>query len=397
MAYPIADRIQTLPDYPFAVIDEQVEKLRAQGLSPVDFGVGDPTIPTPALVRERLKAAADERAASGYPSYVGAPEFRSAAAAWMKRRFGVDVDADTEVTTTIGSKEGIFHFPLGHAQAGDIVLCPTPGYPPYSRGASFAGATPYFLPLTRKNGYLPDLDAIPDTIAKPAKILWLCYPGAPTGVNAPAEFFEKAVAWGRKNGVIVVNDEAYCDLYFTDEPPHSILEHGKEGVVAFHSMSKRSAMTGWRIGWTAGDPEIIKTFRKVKTNIDSGCPTFIQDAAIAALQDDRHVEEMRADYGKKRDLLAGCFEELGFENCAPDSSIHYWQKLPDGMDALAFAKKLLAPDVAVVCTPGPWVSDECADGSNPGLGYVRFSMVPSVEDTERACERMLAKKGELLS
>ena len=396
MAYPIAERIRNLPAYPFAVINEQVDKLRAEGLAPIDFGVGDPTIPTPELVRERLKTAVDERAAAGYPSYIGTPQFREAAAGWMQRRFGVDLDPATQITTTVGSKEGIFNFPLGHVEPGDIVLCPTPGYPPYARGTTFAGGTPYFLPLTKENGYLPDLAILPDAIVNQARILWLCYPGAPTGVNATREFFEKAIAWGRENDVIIVNDEAYSDLYFTEEPPHSILEYGIEGVVAFHSMSKRSAMTGWRVGWTAGDPEIIATFRKVKTNIDSGSPSFIQDAAAAALGNEQHVVEARAGYHAKRDTLAACFQELGFDDCAPDATIHYWQKLPHGVDAIEFAKKLLDPEIAVVCTPGPWISDECADGSNPGLGYVRFSMVPSQADTERACAAMLAKRDWLL-
>ena len=396
MAYHVASRIRSLPSYPFAVIGEQVQKLRDQGLSPVDFGVGDPTVPTPELVREQLKLAVDKRAQSGYPSYIGDAGFRQAAAAWMERRFGVELDAATQITTTIGSKEGIFNFPLGHVEQGDIVLCPTPGYPPYARGAQFAGGEPYFMPLTRENRYLPDLDAIPAGIAGRARILWLCYPGAPTGVNAPAKFFEDAIAWGRANDVIVVNDEAYCDLYLDGEPPHSILEYGTEGVIAFHSMSKRSAMTGWRIGWTAGDPEIIATFRKVKTNIDSGCPTFVQDASVAALEDEEHVEAFRADYKTKRDMLKACFTELGFDDCAPAATIHYWQKLPDGVDALEFAKKLLVPEIAVVCTPGPWISDVCADGSNPGEGYVRFSLVPSQADTKRACEAMLANRKVLL-
>ena len=285
MAYKIAARIRDLPAYPFAVIDAKVKELRDQGLAPVDFGVGDPTLPTPTVVRERLKTAVDERASSGYPSYIGSPDFRAAAAQWIQDQFGASIDPATDITTTVGSKEGIFNFALGFCEPGDIVLCPTPGYPPYSRGASFAGATPYFLPLTRENKYLPDLDAIPAEVVEKARILWLCYPNAPTGANAPAEFFEKAIAWGRANDVIVVNDEAYTDLYYT-EKPRSILEFGKEGVVSFFSMSKRSAMTGWRVGFTAGDPEIIGTFRKVKTNIDSGAPTFIQDAAIAGLEDE---------------------------------------------------------------------------------------------------------------
>jgi len=396
MAYPLASRIRSLPSYPFAVIGAQVQKLKDQGLSPVDFGVGDPTLPTPELVRERLKSAVDERATAGYPSYIGDAGFREAAAGWMERRFGVRLDPATSITTTIGSKEGIFNFPLGNVEQGDVVLCPTPGYPPYARGTQFAGGEPYFMPLHRETGYLPDLGAIPADIVERARILWLCYPGAPTGVNAPRAFFEEAIAWGREHNVIVVNDEAYCDLYFDGEPPHSILEYGLEGVIAFHSMSKRSAMTGWRIGWTAGDPEIIATFRKVKTNIDSGCPTFVQDAAAAALEDESHVIEARAGYKAKRDLLQACFKELGFDDCAPAATIHYWQKLPDGVDALEFAKKLLVPEIAVVCTPGPWISDVCADGSNPGEGYVRFSLVPSQADTKRACEAMLANRSVLL-
>jgi LL-diaminopimelate aminotransferase len=397
MSYPVAERIRTLPDYPFAVISARVAELRANGIEPVDFGVGDPTLPTPETVRARLKVAVDERAAAGYPSYVGDPGFRQAAAAWLERMHGVFLDPGTQVTTTIGSKEGIFHLPLGFLDPGDVALCPSPGYPPYVRGTLFAGGVPHFFPLRKKNGYLPDLDAIPDNVAGKARILWLCYPNAPCGALAPDEFFERAIAWGRERNVIVINDEAYLDLYYTETRPRSILEFGTDGVVAFFSMSKRSAMTGWRCGFTAGDPEVIATFRKVKTNVDSGCPTFIQDASTTGLEDESHVEEFRKDYRAKRDLLNGALSELGFEDCAPEATIHYWQKLPDGLDAVDFATRLLDPEIAVVCTPGPWISDECADGENPGDGYVRFSLVPSQADTEKACQRMLAKRAHLLA
>ena len=279
--------------------------------------------------------------------------------------------------------------------AGDKVLCPSPGYPPYSRGTVFAGGTPHYLPLLRENHYLPDLGAIPADVAKSARILWLCYPNAPTGAIAPDAFLEEAVAWGRAHDVIVVNDEAYADLYY-GEKPRSILEFGIDGVVAFFSMSKRSAMTGWRIGWTAGDAEIISVMRRVKTNIDSGTPSFIQDAAIDGLADETHVDAMRADYREKRDLLAAAFADLGFEDCAPQSTIHYWQRLPKGVDAIDFAQRLLAPEIAVVCTPGPWIAEECAGGVNPGAGHVRFSMVPSIEDTRRACDAIRASKSKLL-
>jgi LL-diaminopimelate aminotransferase len=391
----IAERVRSLPAYPFAVIDEKVAELRRRGVHPADFGVGDPTLPTPTLVRERLKTAVDERADSGYPSYIGSAEFRAAAAAWIRRSFGVAVDPTKEVTSTIGSKEGIFHFPLGFVEPGDVVLCPSPGYPPYSRGALFAGARPYFLPLMKERAYLPDLDAVPADVARTARLLWLCYPGAPTGALAPRSFLERAVAWARERGILVVNDEAYTDIYF-GEKPHSILECGTEGVIAFFSLSKRSAMTGWRIGFTAGDAEAIAAFRKVKTNIDSGTPTFIQDAAIAALADETHVRGMRDEYRAKRDLLAAGFRDLGFEACVPDGTIHYWQRLPEGLDPVMFAERLLDPAIAVVCTPGPWIAEECAGGVRPGARYVRFSMVASLDDTRRACDAMRAHRRQLL-
>jgi LL-diaminopimelate aminotransferase len=387
MPYHVAERLRSLAAYPFAVINDKVAELRAAGVDPIDFGVGDPTLPTPELVRERAKTAIDEHATSGYPSYIGGLEFRTAAAAWIERTFGVDLDPKTQLTSTIGSKEGIFNFAMGFVDPGDVVLCPSPGYPPYSRGALFAGGVPYYLPLLRENGYLPDLDAVPDDVAAKARILWLCYPNAPAGALAPPEFFEKAIAWGRAHGVIVVNDEAYIDLYY-GQKPRSILEFGVEGVVSFFSMSKRSAMTGWRCGWTAGDAEIIATFRKVKTNVDSGTPSFIQDASVAGLGDESHVAEMRADYHAKRDLLAAAFADLGFPDCAPAATIHYWQKLPDGMDALQLAQRLLDPEIAIVCTPGPWLAETCPGGVRPGDGYIRLSMVPSIEDTKRACERL---------
>ncbi|MHC4134181.1 MAG: aminotransferase class I/II-fold pyridoxal phosphate-dependent enzyme [Planctomycetota bacterium] len=396
MAFHVASRIRSLPAYPFAVLTEKVAELRRAGIEPVDFGVGDPTLPTPRVVRERLKAAVDERAASGYPSYVGSPEFRAAAAAWIERTFGVALDPATQVTSTIGSKEGIFNFPLGFVEPGDLVLCPSPGYPPYPRGTLFAGATPHFLPLLRENRYLPDLDAIPADVAGRARILWLCYPNAPTGVLAPPEFFRKAIAWGRARDVVIVNDEAYIDLCYGGVKARSLLEFGAKGVVSFFSMSKRSAMTGWRIGWTAGDRDIISVFRNVKTNIDSGTPTFIQDAAIAGLEDETHVAEMRADYEAKRDLLAAAFRDLGLDDCAPAGTIHYWQRLPDGVDPVTFAQRLLDPEIAVVCTPGPWIADECAGGVDPGAHYVRFSMVPSQADTRRACDALRAHREELL-
>jgi LL-diaminopimelate aminotransferase len=396
MSVPIAARVRALPDYPFAIVDEEVRRLRAEGASPVDFGVGDPTIPTPPLVREAGHRGIEARAASGYPSYVGAPEFREAVAAWTKRRFGVSLDPEREITSTIGSKEGIFHFPLAFVDPGDVVLCPSPGYPPYARGALFAGGVPWFVPLLRENDFLPDLDAIPEEVRRRAKILWLNYPNSPTGATAPPEFLERAVAWGRAHGILVANDEAYSEIHYAPAPPRSILEFGKTGVVAFQSMSKRSAMTGWRVGWVAGDPAAIEAFRKVKTNVDSGTPTFVQDAAIAALSDETHVRATIEEYRRKRDLLARSFVEMGLPDCTPEAAIYLWQRLPEGLGAVEFARRLLDPKVAVVATPGPWIADRCPDGSDPGEGYVRFALVPSYEATREACRRLRENREYLL-
>ncbi len=383
-----ATRITTLPEYAFKVVDDSVEALRSQGVTPIDFGVGDPTVPTPALIREACKAALDERATAGYPSYIGDIKFREAVSSWTKGRFGVTVDPALEVSSTIGSKEGIFNFHEAFVDPGDVVIIPSPGYPPYARGTRFAEGRPYFYPLRKENGFLPDLDAIPDDVAKAAKVLWINYPNSPAGVCPGLDFYEKVVAWCRDRDIILASDEAYSEYYYDREPPPTALQAGREGVIAFNSLSKRSAMTTYRIGWVAGDPELVGAFRKMKTNVDSGTPTFIQDAAVAALGDEAHVAEMRKDYQTKRDLLVGALKGAGLEDCTPEGTIYIWQRSPAGMSSLEFAKRLMVPEVAVVTVPGALISEETADGSNPGEGYVRFSLTAPMADVEEAARRI---------
>ena len=381
-------RVASLGAYAFAEVDAAVERLRAEGASVIDFGVGDPTDPTPTLVRDACRTALDARARSGYPSYVGDAGFRKAAADWMGRRFGVRLDPATEVTSTIGSKEAVFHFPLALVDPGDLVICPSPGYPPYSRGTLFAGGTPWFYPVRKADGWLPDLRRIPDEVARRARILWINYPNSPSGALAPRAFLKEAAAWCRARGIVLASDEAYSEFHFGDERPASALEEGTDGVVAFFSLSKRSYMTGWRVGWAAGDARVIALFRKVKTNIDSGTPTFIQDAAAAALGDEAHVEAMRREVRARRDCLCEALTGIGLEDCTPAATLYVWQKGPAGMTSVEFAKRLLDPAVALVTTPGAWIGDALPDGTNPGEGYVRFALVPSLEDTRRAAERL---------
>jgi LL-diaminopimelate aminotransferase len=387
-----AKRVQSLPVYAFAAVKEKVAELRAKGIQPIDFGVGDPAIPTPAFIREAMKRAADARAASGYPSYIGAPEFRRAVAKWTAHRFGVALDPDKHVSSTIGSKEGIFNFHEAFVDPGDLVLVPSPGYPPYSRGTWFAEGRTWFYPLVERNGFLPDFDAIPEDVARAAKLLWVNYPNSPSGVCPGLDFYERAYAFCRRHDIILASDEAYSEYHFGAAPPPTALEVGMDGVIVFNSLSKRSAMTGYRVGWVAGDPRIVEVFRKMKTNVDSGTPTFVQDAAVAAFGDEDHVVAMREEYRLKLEIMVSAFAAAGLASRMPEGTLYLWQRVPAGMTSLEFAGLLMRPEIAVVATPGSTIAETVADGSNPGEGYVRLALVPTVDDVRRAAERIAAMK-----
>ena len=386
MNIKISNRLSSLTGYAFAEVDNEVARLKKSRITPIDFGVGDPKEPTPEIVRSAIKKAVDKRKSSGYPSYIGTDEYRQEIAICYKKRFGVNLDYEKEITSTIGAKEAVFNFPEAFINSGDYAIMPNPGYPPYERGTLFAEGNSYFVPLLKENNFLMDLSIIPREIVKKLKILWINYPNNPTGAIAPKEFFREAIDFGHDNNIIVASDECYTEIYFK-EKPHSILEFSKEGIVAFQSLSKRSAMTGYRIGWVAGDENIIAGFRKLKTNIDSGTPTFIQDAAVAALKDDIHVEKMRKEYKQKRDILVKALTSIGLEDCTPDATLYLWQKTPEKMNSVDFAKKLLQKEIAVVVTPGAWLSTKF-DGLNPGNDFVRFALVPSLEETKKAAERI---------
>jgi len=384
-------RIEALGGYAFAEVDRLVDELRRTGAEVIDFGVGDPKAPTPELAREAAKAAIDVHATTGYPSYIGAASFRKACADWIGRRYGVSIDPERHVSATIGSKESVFHLPLAFLDDGDYVVSPNPGYPPYVRGTTFAGGRNWTYPLLASNGFLPDLGAIPDDVLARTRILWICYPNSPTGALAPLEFLREAAEFCRKRDILLASDEAYGELYFGDEAPPSALQTGLDNVLAVFSMSKRSNMTGWRVGYVAGDADAVKWFRKLKTNIDSGTPTFLQDGSAAALADEAHVAENRREYREKRDILCGAFRGIGLPDCTPAATIYVWQRVPEGMTSVDFAKKLLDPEIALVVTPGTWLSSS-EGGVDPGEGYVRLALVPTVEECREAARR-IAKLG----
>ena len=236
-------RLNSIPSYALAVISDKVAALRNDGVKIIDFGVGDPSEPTPDFVIEKLIEFGRKHAASGYPSYIGSKDFRGAAAAYMQKRFGVELDPEREISSNLGSKEAIFNFPEGFINPGDIVICPSPGYPPMKTGTIFAEGIPYYVPLLEENGFLIDYDSIPQDIAVKAKIIWINYPNSPTGAVASRDYYEGLINWAHKNDIIIAADEGcYIDIYF-DEKPMSILEVSREGIVAFYSLSKRNNMT----------------------------------------------------------------------------------------------------------------------------------------------------------
>ncbi|MBU0627743.1 MAG: aminotransferase class I/II-fold pyridoxal phosphate-dependent enzyme [Nanoarchaeota archaeon] len=386
MKIEASNRVKSIGSYAFADVDNEVAKLKKAGITPIDFGVGDPKCATPAPVRNYCKRAIDKRMSDGYPSYIGTSDFRETIAKWTKQRFNVSLDPAKDIASSIGAKEAVFNFHEGVVNPGDYVIMPNPGYPPYERGTLFAEGKSYLYPLVKENNFLPDLEKIPADVVKKAKLMWINYPSNPTGAMITKEKLKEVIDFGHDNNIIIGSDECYSEIYF-EEPPLSILELTREGVFAVQSLSKRSAMTTYRVGWLSGDPNVIDIFKKVKTNIDSGTPTFIQDAACAALLDEKHVEDFRKEYRKKRDMIVDALTSIGLDDCTPPATIYIWQKGPKGMSSVDFAKKLLEKDAAIVTTPGSWISKE-VNGVNPGEGYVRLALVPSVAECKEAAGKI---------
>ncbi len=383
-----SNKLNKIGGYAFDEVNKMVTKLKEEGVVPIDFGVGDPTAETPKFIREAIKNAIDEYRDTGYPSYIGQSKYRESASIWMEKRFGVKLDPQTEICSTIGSKEAVFHLPQAFINEGDIVILPNPGYPPMKTGTIFAGGVPYFVSLKEENNFLLDYKSIPKDITEKAKIIWINYPNSPTGSCANKEYYIGLVKWAQEHNIIIAADEGcYIDTYF-DQKPISILEITKEGIITFYSLSKRNNMTGYRIGWVAGDERLIEKFKKLKTNIDSGTPDFIQAGAIVALENEAHAEQMRKEYKEKKDLMLEAFKFAGWQEPKSEATFYLWLKTPNGINSVEFAKQLLDKDLAIVVTPGAWISDIDEDGFNPGDNYVRFALVPPLSKVKEAVERI---------
>jgi LL-diaminopimelate aminotransferase len=362
-------RVEHLPPYLFVDISKKIAEKKAKGEDVVSFAVGDPDIPTPPHIIERLCQAAKDPANHRYPETEGLPKLRQAIAGWYQKRFGVSLDADKEVLPLIGSKEGIAHIAFCLIDFRDIALVPDPAYPVYSVSTMLAGGSPYYLPLTEENDFLPNFDTIPAYALRGAKLLWINYPNNPTGAVADLDFFNRMVDLARKNNLAVCHDGPYSEVAFDGYQPVSFMQAdgAKEVGVEFHSLSKTYNMTGWRIGMVVGNADLIDALKRVKSNLDSGIPQAIQYAAIAALTGSQDcIPEHNATYQKRRDLIVEVLNNIGLKAKPPKASLFIWARIPQGYNSVDFATDLLEK-VGVVVTPGVGYGKH-------GDGYIRLSL-----------------------
>ncbi|MDX9703724.1 MAG: LL-diaminopimelate aminotransferase [Candidatus Auribacterota bacterium] len=378
-----AQRIEKLPPYLFVEIDRLKNEALKQGKDIIDIGIGDPDIPTPAVIVEAMKRAVENPAHHRYPSTQGMMSFRETAATWCKNRFGIDIDPAKQVCALIGSKEGIANIPLAFVNPGDVVLVPDPGYPVYKSSTLFCGGVIHLMPLREENGFMPDLSAIPADVAKKAKLMFINYPNNPTSAVATADFFREVVDFAVKNEIIVCHDAAYSEVAFDSYRAPSFLETPGAGAVGveFHSLSKTFCMTGWRLGFAVGNPEVISGLAKIKSNIDSGAFQAIQEAGIVALTKALGVAgNIYKVFERRRDVFAQGLRKIGLEFEMPKATFYIWIKVPKPYTSAQFAKKLLE-QADIVMTPGTGF------GVN-GEGYIRAALTVPEERLKEAVSRI---------
>ena len=382
-----AQRLSLLPPYLFAELDRLKREVAETGVDVISLGIGDPDLPTPAPIVERLRATAGEPVNHRYPDYQGLDSFREAATRWYQRRFGVTLDPAREACALIGSKEGIANFPTAVVDPGDIVLIPDPGYPVYYSGCVFNGGEPYFMQLRKENAFLPDFAAIPREIASRAKLMWLNYPNNPTAATAERSFLQDAVNFCVRNNIILGHDFAYSEIAYDGYRAPSILEvdGARECAIEFHSLSKTSSMTGWRVGFAVGNAELVGALGKVKTNMDSGVFQPVQEAAITALElSDETLERYCPIYQERRDLMVSALHSLGLKCERPRATFYIWAEVPPGFTSASFTERVLR-ETGVVITPG-------SGFGKGGEGFVRFSLTVSSARLKEAVERIRALK-----
>ena len=381
-----ANRINRLPPYIFVEIEQLKNEKKRQGIDLISLGIGDPDLTTPDIILNEMIKQVRYPENQNYPTSMGEQDFREAVQRWYKVRFNIEFDADNEVSNLIGGKEGIANIARAFVNPGDIVLCPSPGYPVYENGATkLCDGEPYLVPLLEENNFLPEFETIDTSILKKAKLMYLNYPNNPTGATAPKAFLKKAVDYAEDYNFIIVYDNPYSEFTFDDYIAPSLLQIDQNHI-ELNSASKMFCMTGFRCGWAVGHEDIIKGIRKVKSQIDSGSPRFIQKAVIKGLNEytsekkPKIVKEIIKTYERRRDALIKGLNEIGWKTEKPKATFYVWSHLPEGeTNSMDFVKKLI--DVGVVLTPG-------AGFGKFGEGFVRFALTQPINKIKEALERI---------
>ena len=380
-------RLDLIPPYLFVRIEEKKDELVKSGVDVIDFGIGDPDLPTPPHIVAKMREVLDSKEAANYPTSKGEMSFRAAVANWYKNRFNVSLDPASEVCCLIGSKEGLAHLPLAFIDQGDVSLIPDPSYPVYKICTTLAGGESYLLPLTAENKFIPDLGAIPKDVLRKAKLLYINYPSNPTGAVADLSFFEKSVNFAKDNDLLLVSDLAYSEMGFDGFKPRSILEvpGAKEATIEFHSLSKTYNMTGWRIGMAVGNKEAVQALATIKSNVDSGQFKAIQLAAIEALTGSQQcVADNNKVFEERRNTLYDGLKSLGWNFPKPMASFYFWVPVPKGETSSSFTEKLL-DQCGILVVPGSGYG-KC------GEGYIRMAITLPKERIAEAIRRMKKEK-----
>lgn len=376
-------RLDKIPPYLFAEIDRKINEAKANGVDILSLGIGDPDTPTLEDVVAEMHVAIDDPKNHDYPPYNGTKEFREASCEWMKERFGVELDPDKEMLANIGSKEAIAHVFFAYVDEGDYTLVPDPGYPVYKNATIFAGGTPYSMPLSAENNFLPDFDKIPEEIAKKSKIMFLNYPNNPTGAVCDLEFFKKAVDFCKKYDILLCHDQAYCEMTYDGYVAPSVLqvEGAKDVAIEFFSHSKSYNMTGWRVGFVCGNEDAITALGTIKNNIDSGVFKAIQQAAVAAFKTPKErIQKLNNMYKERKEVMEQGLRELGWDIVPSKATFYLWVPVPKGFTSEEFVTVMLEKAHLVV-PPGNGYGKY-------GEGFFRIALTKPVEDIREALRRM---------
>ncbi len=379
----VSKRLKSIPPYVFAEIGKKRQAAIARGVDVIDLGIGDPDQPTPRHIVEAMHQALDQPVNYKYPPFGGTREYRLEAAKWCHNRFGIDIDLDNEITSLIGSKEGIHNIIAAYVDPGDVALIPDPGYPVYGTSTILAGGTPHHMPLGASNDFLPVFEDIPQAVALKAKIMFLNYPNNPTAAVCDLSFLERAVAYAAKHDILLVHDLAYSEMTFDGYKAHSVFEVPKARDVAIelHSLSKTYNMTGWRIGFAIGNSQPVKALAQLKSNIDTDVFKAIQMAAIAAFNGPRtHIDECNALYTERRDVAVEALDKLGWHVKPNKATFYMWLPVPAGMSSSQFSN-LMLDTAGIVVPPGT------AYGPS-GEGWFRVSLCTGKERLKEAFARM---------